>query len=72
MERSITQELDVAGMQRYSREYLEYEVCRDRSHMKAMMIPGVFADERDGGWGVDHGRYDHPDAMPGIHFGYAP
>lgn len=43
---SACQELDVAGMQPHSREYLEHCVMRDRSDWKAMHVPGVNSSER--------------------------
>lgn len=46
MEMSACQELDIAGMQPHSREYLEYCVMRDRSDWKAMHVPGVTSSER--------------------------
>lgn len=45
MEMSACQQLDVAGMQPHSREYLEYCVLRDRSDNIAMHIPGVVSSE---------------------------
>jgi hypothetical protein len=45
MEMSACQQLDVSGMQPHAREYLEYEVLRDRSHFKGAMVPGVLSAE---------------------------
>lgn len=69
---SETQKLDVAGMQKHSREHLEYSVLRDRSDLKAMMIPGDLYDEELYAFDTGGCCYDHPDPMPGIHYGYSP
>jgi hypothetical protein len=45
MEMSACQQLDLAGQQPHSREYLEYCVMRDRSDWKAMHVPGVVSME---------------------------
>lgn len=77
MELSVTQQLDVAGMQPHSREYLEHMVSCDVSRFKAMMTPGVMHQERayDEHWhkdGTGEWRDYHPDPMPGIHYGDTP
>jgi len=61
MEMSYCQELDVQGMQPHSREFLEYQVIRQRSHDKAMKLPGIIRDEK---------QYDNKDHMDGwAHWG---
>lgn len=72
MERSICQDLDTAGMQPHSREYLERMVNEERSRHEAAMTPGVLASERMYDGDVPCCGYDHPGPMPGIHYGYTP
>ena len=70
MDMSTCQQLDIAGMQPHSREYLEYMVMRDRSAAEAEKYPGLKElESKYDAWSAEPmSGYGFPDECPGIQF----